>query len=166
MDSSNGFIRAYGKYLKSNVVFIFIICVDQTGDISQALQKLTEPKVAKMYNIPSLSNVVHSASSRLAIKPGQAPINGDTLTTLLEVSYISTKFVLLLLLDLHASESTGDGASQNVLAKIYLDEIKFESDLSHSILMLFWCIISLIITMNRLMRFSQCQIELAVQSQR
>lgn len=74
---------------------IFIICVDQTGDISQALQKLTEPKVAKMYNIPSLSNVVHSASSRLAIKPGQAPINGDTLTTLLEVSYISIIFVFV-----------------------------------------------------------------------
>nr|XP_022322201.1 rab3 GTPase-activating protein catalytic subunit-like isoform X2 [Crassostrea virginica] len=56
---------------------------DQTGDISQALQKLTEPKVAKMYNIPSLSNVVHRASSRLAIKPGQAPIKTDTLNTLL-----------------------------------------------------------------------------------
>lgn len=67
--------------------------VDQTADISQALQKLTEPKVAKMYNIPSLSNVVHSASSRLAIKPGQAPINGDTLTALLDVSAgLSDKF--------------------------------------------------------------------------
>ncbi|XP_052673604.1 rab3 GTPase-activating protein catalytic subunit-like isoform X1 [Crassostrea angulata] len=64
---------------------------DQTGDISQALHKLTEPKVAKMYNIPSLSNVVHSASSRLAIKPGQAPINGDTLTTLLEFLFPDAK---------------------------------------------------------------------------
>ncbi|XP_062600840.1 rab3 GTPase-activating protein catalytic subunit-like [Saccostrea cucullata] len=56
---------------------------DQTGDISQALQKLTEPKVSKMYGIPSFSNVVHTASSKLAIKPGQAPIDGDTLTDLL-----------------------------------------------------------------------------------
>ncbi|XP_048775837.1 rab3 GTPase-activating protein catalytic subunit-like isoform X2 [Ostrea edulis] len=64
---------------------------DQTADISQALQKLTEPKVAKMYNIPSLSNVVHSASSRLAIKPGQAPINGDTLTALLDFLFPDAK---------------------------------------------------------------------------
>lgn len=69
----------------SNPCMSYVLYLDQTGDISQALQKLTEPKVAKMYNIPSLSNVVHRASSRLAIKPGQAPIKTDTLNTLLYV---------------------------------------------------------------------------------
>ncbi|KAJ8320495.1 hypothetical protein KUTeg_002082 [Tegillarca granosa] len=53
----------------------------QAADISQALQRLTEPKVA--YNIPSISNVVNKASSRLAVKPGHAPISTETLNKIL-----------------------------------------------------------------------------------
>lgn len=118
-----------------------LFVVDQTGDISQALQKLTEPKVAKMYHIPSLSNVVHSASSRLAIKPGQAPINGDTLTTLLEVSYLSTKFVWMVGSLYFCFYWTCTPCSsqvmvqvKNFLAKIYIVEIR--SVISYFIL---WC---------------------------
>ncbi|KAH9514641.1 Rab3 GTPase-activating protein catalytic subunit [Bulinus truncatus] len=44
-----------------------------TGEISHALQKLTEP-VPALSSLPSLGNVVSSASSRIKFKPNEAPI--------------------------------------------------------------------------------------------
>ncbi|XP_033728070.1 LOW QUALITY PROTEIN: rab3 GTPase-activating protein catalytic subunit-like [Pecten maximus] len=62
---------------------------DQTGDISQALQRLTEPNVG--YSIPSISNVVNRASSRMTVKTGVAPISADLLTELLELLFPDAK---------------------------------------------------------------------------
>lgn len=104
--------------------------------------------MAKMYHIPSLSNVVHSASSRLAIKPGQAPINGDTLTTLLEVSYISTKFVWMVGSLYFCFYWTCTPCSsqvmvqvKNFLAKIYIVEIRSVISFCDVVFVVFvsWC---------------------------
>ncbi|CAC5408910.1 RAB3GAP1 [Mytilus coruscus] len=54
---------------------------DASADISQALHRLTENKVG--YNIPSLSNVVSKAGSRLAVKQAEAPISQDTINDIL-----------------------------------------------------------------------------------
>ncbi|XP_076118047.1 rab3 GTPase-activating protein catalytic subunit-like isoform X3 [Mytilus galloprovincialis] len=54
---------------------------DATADISHALHRLTENKVG--YNIPSLSNVVSKAGSRLAVKQAEAPISHDTINDIL-----------------------------------------------------------------------------------
>ncbi|XP_021364104.1 rab3 GTPase-activating protein catalytic subunit-like, partial [Mizuhopecten yessoensis] len=62
---------------------------DQTGDISQALQKLTEPNVG--YSIPSISNVVNRASSRMTVKTGVAPISADLLNEILELLFPDAK---------------------------------------------------------------------------
>ncbi|ESP04825.1 hypothetical protein LOTGIDRAFT_211630 [Lottia gigantea] len=53
---------------------------DQT-DISQALQRLTEPAVG--YNIPTLGHVVSSATTKLKMKPEEAPIPGEVLNEIL-----------------------------------------------------------------------------------
>ncbi|KAK6194420.1 hypothetical protein SNE40_000056 [Patella caerulea] len=54
---------------------------DQAGDITQALQRLTEPAVG--YNIPTLGHVVSSATTKLKMKPDEAPIPGDILNGVL-----------------------------------------------------------------------------------
>ncbi|XP_074642793.1 rab3 GTPase-activating protein catalytic subunit-like isoform X2 [Tubulanus polymorphus] len=52
----------------------------ETGDISQALQRLTEPVP---YHIPSLSSVMSKATTRMSIKPEEAPIPADVLNEIL-----------------------------------------------------------------------------------
>ena len=60
--------------------FLFFI---PEGDISQALQRLTEPMP---YTLPSLGTVVTKATSKLQIKPEEAPISADSLNEILLVS--------------------------------------------------------------------------------
>ncbi|XP_064646210.1 rab3 GTPase-activating protein catalytic subunit-like [Lineus longissimus] len=54
---------------------------EDAADISQALQRLTEPVPG--YQIPSLSTVVSKATTKFAIKPEEAPIPADILNELL-----------------------------------------------------------------------------------
>ncbi|XP_041356173.1 rab3 GTPase-activating protein catalytic subunit-like [Gigantopelta aegis] len=53
----------------------------QAGDISQVLQRLTEPTVS--YSLPSLGNVVSRATARLKMKPEEAPIPEEMLNHIL-----------------------------------------------------------------------------------
>lgn len=71
-------------------------------DVSPALQRLTDPA----YNIPSLGTVVTKATSRLQIKPEEAPIATEHLNEILLVSnnmlyssplYLYIKQLMLLL---------------------------------------------------------------------
>lgn len=52
------------------------------AEVSQALQRLTDPLA---YSLPSLPTVVTQATSRLAIKPEEAPIANDVLNEILLV---------------------------------------------------------------------------------
>ncbi|XP_064598105.1 rab3 GTPase-activating protein catalytic subunit-like [Liolophura sinensis] len=54
---------------------------DTSADISQALQRLTEPAVP--YSIPSLTSVMSHASTRLKVKPDESPIPADLLNSVL-----------------------------------------------------------------------------------
>ncbi|KAL5005916.1 hypothetical protein ScPMuIL_017074 [Solemya velum] len=54
---------------------------DQGADISQALQRLTQPSVS--YNMPSLTTVMSQASSRLRIKAEEAPVPTELLNEIL-----------------------------------------------------------------------------------
>eukprot|EP00918_Siedleckia_nematoides_P075131 GHVU01164295.1.p1 GENE.GHVU01164295.1~~GHVU01164295.1.p1 ORF type:complete len:938 (+),score=116.09 GHVU01164295.1:61-2814(+) len=51
------------------------------GDISQVLQRLTQPTVS--YNLPSIGTVVTKATSKLQMKPEEAPIPSDMLSAIL-----------------------------------------------------------------------------------
>ena len=53
----------------------------QAGDISQVLQRLTEPTVS--YSLPSIGNVVSNATARLKMKPEEAPIPESMLSQIL-----------------------------------------------------------------------------------
>lgn len=53
------------------------------SDISHALQRLTEPVA---YTLPSLGTVVTKATSKLQIRPEEAPIPADLLNEILLVS--------------------------------------------------------------------------------
>ncbi|XP_052812233.1 rab3 GTPase-activating protein catalytic subunit-like isoform X2 [Mya arenaria] len=55
---------------------------DSTGDISTALQRLTEPQLS--YNMPSLSSYVAHPPKQGAVKPTLTPIEGDMLTQILQ----------------------------------------------------------------------------------
>lgn len=61
----------------------FIEFSDSTGEISNALQKLTEPSVG--YNIPSLTSYV-TQPQKQAAKSNNAPIQGGLLDQILQVS--------------------------------------------------------------------------------
>ncbi|WAR09607.1 RB3GP-like protein [Mya arenaria] len=65
---------------------------DSTGDISTALQRLTEPQLS--YNMPSLSSYVAHPPKQGAVKPTLTPIEGDMLTQILQCLYNNSLVIL------------------------------------------------------------------------
>ena len=59
----------------------------QDVDASQALQRLTDPLAYSLHRVPSIGAVVTHATSKLAIKPEEAPIASDVLNEILLVIF-------------------------------------------------------------------------------
>lgn len=82
-----------------NVLFVTMLLSADHADISQALQKLTEPTSVHMPRLSTMSNMVHSARKRMHKhrRIEESPISNEVLNSILLVSgYLLLKHTLLL----------------------------------------------------------------------